>query len=75
MTIVPTCGDNFIIYSLTGTIWANTIYELADPYNSAITSVLNCATLGNCFTISGLLSVKLCHAGRNAFVFRCCDGP
>ena len=27
---------NFIIYSLTGTIWANTIYDWADPYNATI---------------------------------------
>ena len=33
---------------------------------------------GNCFTISGLLSVSITHlrihSGGNVFLFRCCDG-
>ena len=63
-----------IIYSLTGTMWAHPIYEMADPYNCHYQrmSVLNCAISlgrerpGNCFTISGLLSIKLCHQYRVA---------
>ena len=32
--IVPTCGNDLNIYSITGKKWANTIYELADTYNT-----------------------------------------
>ena len=35
------CGNNLRIYSLTGTMWANTIYELADPYNATIEVCVN----------------------------------
>ena len=33
---MPTCGNNLNIYSITGTLLANTKYELADPYNATI---------------------------------------
>ena len=51
-------------------MWGNTINELADSYNATINvcvATVNCAVSlgregpGNCFTISGLLSVKLCR--------------
>ena len=36
-------------------MWANMIYELADPYNARREGP------GDCFTSTGLLSIKLCH--------------
>jgi len=43
--IVPTCGTNFIIYSLAGAVWTHPIYEMADPNicHYQRMSVLNCA--------------------------------
>ena len=41
--IVPTCGNNLNIYSITGTLLAKTKCELADPYNATINVCDNCA--------------------------------
>ena len=45
-------------------MWENTIYDLADPYNTTIDVWVNCAISlgregpGRCFTLTGLLRVK-----------------
>ena len=49
-------------------MWANTIYELADPYNATIDVYVKLCHLfgkregpGICLTTTGLLGIKLCH--------------
>ena len=55
------------VYSITGTLLADTKYELADPCNTTIDVWTNCAIslgreeLGTCSTLTGLLRVKLCR--------------
>ena len=42
--------NDFIMYSLTGTMWANTMYDLADPYDTTINV---CRWVCACFAVIG----------------------